>query len=201
MLSTLLTHIFSTEDIRKSVLDHYPPPGLVENGATLAKFKSEGERFKTLVESHAFNCHIRAVANAYGGKAKVYLGQYSRGDAKHASDLPATFLSSDASNPLSKLMEVSDPGFGNFARSYQDYFLSFARTGDPNKLKSPKTTDWPTFIGGPVFQNVLDAGSKGFELGKDNITTAENCDFFLKAWADATKQGGELSLRLGITLC
>jgi hypothetical protein len=98
-------------------------------------------------------------------------------------------------------VEWSDPGFGNFARSYRDYFLSLARTSDPNQLKSPNSIDWPTYVGGPVFQNVLDAGSKGFELIKDNITTAENCNFFSKAWAKATKQGGKSRLRLFEIFC
>jgi carboxylesterase type B len=201
MLGTLISLIFSTEDVRKSILDHYPPVGLLQSLGTLAKHKSEQERFKTFIASHAFNCHVRAVANAYEGRAKVYLGQYSRGDGTHASDLPATFHNSTASNSLSKLMEWSDPGFSNFSRSYQDYFLSLARTGDPNKLKSPNSINWPTYVGGPVFQNVLDAGGKGFELIKDNLTTAENCDFFLKAWAEATKQGGKSRLRRFEILC
>jgi hypothetical protein len=74
VLSTLLSNIFSTEDVRKIVLDHYPQVGLRKSGEPLAKFKSEGERFKIFLESHAFNCQIRSVANTFEGRAKVYLG-------------------------------------------------------------------------------------------------------------------------------
>jgi carboxylesterase type B len=192
-LEILLSNIIPLRELTKPILERYPPTNLKTSAQTSTKFESERERFRVFAATHAFNCHVREIAIAYQHTAKVYLGRYSRGPGRHGDDLLPTFFDLDSSSyPLvSFLTELIDPGFSGFARTLQDYFLSLVRTGDPNKLKAQNAINWPTFTRGPIFQNVLDAGGKGFDLIKDNATTAESCDIFFKAWAEATIQGGK----------
>jgi carboxylesterase type B len=194
-LEILLSNIYPPKEVRKALLERYPPAGAKPSALTWFKFKNEGERFRDFAADHAFNCHIRGIAMAYQDKAKVYLGQYSRGAGRHGDDIFPTFFNGAASDPKSLqsiLSEFNDPGFGDFARTFQSYLLSHARTGNLNSLKAQNAMDWPTFKAGPIFDDVLDAGSKGYQLIKDNFTTAESCNLFFKVWADATAQGGKL---------
>jgi hypothetical protein len=157
----------------------YPTPS-----QTNSKYKDENARMANVMGAGFFICHVRTIANAF--KDKAWIAQYSRGLGKHGMDLQANFYNASASPPR------DDPSFATFAPAYQNFLLSHARTGDPNKLQNAAgTVQWPKASFGPVFGNILEARNKGYALINNKFTGADQCDFWLDVWASATNMGGE----------
>jgi hypothetical protein len=174
-----LVSSYGNNKIKDAIMNKYPAPGQANS-----KYKDEKARMADAMATGFFTCHVRTIANAF--KDKVWIAQYSRGLGKHGMDLQANFYNASGTPPR------EDPGFSTFAPAYQNYMLSHARSGDPNKWQIASGTEkWPKATLGPVFGNVLEAGNKGYTLIKDDLTSAETCDFWLDVWAGATKLGGE----------
>ncbi|KAE9964974.1 hypothetical protein BLS_007936 [Venturia inaequalis] len=172
-----LVYSYGDNKLKDAVVARYPAPG------PGSKYKDEKARMADAMASGFFTCHVRTIANAF--KDKAWIGQYSRGNGRHGTDLQANFYNSSGAPPR------SDPGFATFAPTFQNYLLSHAMSGDPNSLqKGAGAIQWPKANFGPVFGNVLEAGNKGFALIDDNLTSADTCDFWLDVWASATKLGG-----------
>jgi hypothetical protein len=86
----------------------------------------------------------------------------------------------------------ADSNFASFAKRYQSYLTSHARTGDVNKYRVDGTIEWPHAEFGPSLSKVLNATDKGFELIEDTLTRAQDCDFWRDAFAALTSAGGML---------
>jgi carboxylesterase type B len=164
-------------------LRRYPKPG------PNSKFKDEKERFIQYMQFQFFTCHVRTITSAY--KDKSWVAQYSRGTGKHGMDMQADFYNSGGSPPK------GDPGFAQFAPTYQDYLLSHARTGNPNTLgKKSAAILWPKVKFGDTFGDVLEAGKNGFWIIEDQLTKAQDCDVWTDILAGITKAGGRFPFPL-----
>ncbi|KAF2405611.1 alpha/beta-hydrolase [Trichodelitschia bisporula] len=161
--------------IPAAVEKRYPPPG------PGSPYADQVARMQAVMQAGFFACHAWTLAAAYAGKAKTYVAVYGRGSGKHGMDIKADFFNSSKPAPR------DDPGFMEFAPKYQDYLLSHARTGDPNKLRQAGSPEWPVVTVGEKMTNVLEAGNKGFAVGSDPVVSKEECGFWVDVWAGATK--------------
>lgn len=92
-------------------------------------------------------------------------------------DLAANFYDPDNFLSLCNLLHLGDAGYDTFARQFQEYLLSHARTGSPNTIDDSGAIKWQTVEFGPVLGNVMNASDSGFALFDDPATTARDSDF------------------------
>ncbi len=88
------------------------------------------------------------------------------------------------------------PRWGAYARVYQSYFASHARTGDPNqyskKLYIPAAIHWPhpESLDDEKYTKVLNAGDLGFSLITDSENPKSRTEFWTDVAAAVTNCGG-----------
>jgi carboxylesterase type B len=169
----LFLPLVANETVFQDVIDYYwgsypPASRAIHQKFPLAKYNgSQTARLKAFYQFATFTCNTRFIANGF----KTYNLQYSHGTGLHGSDVPADFYNNETNS--------DDPTFGTFARSFQSYLVSHARTGNPNKLRDAGAINWPLVEKGRVFGDVLEAGNAGFRLIDDQLNKAEDCDFWL----------------------
>ena len=171
---------------------HYPPAGI---GSPYLLVR---DRLNAFLTESSFTCNVRALSDAYSGKA--YNLEYQVIPALHATDLLPTFYDINLDlNILGSQWDISlVPLFGSFAQAYQAYLLSHARTGDPNTYKKPLLNvppgiNWPKAdTSGDAITNVLSANNLGFGVGTitDTETTKSRCGFWEEVAAAVTDLGG-----------
>jgi hypothetical protein len=172
MLNNWFGNDTAYDEIKQRGKKFFPPPG--EPGSL---FKSEFDRMSMYSTENSFTCHNRLVANAYAGK--TYSVEYAVGTATHGSDQSATFI-----NPTTVSAE-SIP----VRTAFQSYFVSFIRSGDPNKFRNKETIEWPLTTGfdkemlGNVLRFEQPIGPKGSRLEDDPRQSKDRCQF----WTDVQK--------------
>ena len=170
-----IKHTYSSSQVvRDAISRKLPAP------SKSSRFKSEHDRYAAYMASSTFNCNVRFLTEAY--KGKTYNMQYSRGTAIHGMDLQATFM-----------IGMGDPAFASFATQYMDYFISHAKTGDPNKLRTNESIEWPLVTVAPTLSNVLDAGTNGYTLIEDDDIKEEDCGVFREIQAAVTIAEGSIT--------
>ena len=182
-----------TAGVNAAIEARYPP---VMNDSIVSNYTTEFDRTKAFLGDSSFHCNVRYLTDAYVDKS--YNLQYSVTPGFHATDLLPTFydlnldliaFGNDTSYPLI-------PGFGSFAQAYQSYFVSHARSGDPNTYKKtvnvPPAINWPKpDSSGDEISNVLNAGDLGFNIVSDEETKESVCGFWREVAAAVTNLGGE----------
>ncbi len=160
-----------------------------------SKFSSPMERFRAMVNDWGFAYHTRSLTEAY--KDKTYNIQYSVPPGAHVVDLMAVFYRHDVDlNIFGRKFTLSVPVFGAFAKTYQSYLTSHARTGDPNTYAKGvgkfSTVQWPhPEVGqGEHYSNVLDASLDGFSLITDTQNSRTGYEFWNQLAAAITNFGG-----------
>jgi carboxylesterase type B len=126
---------------------------------------------------NSFTCHNRLVADGYAGK--TYSVEYAVNGATHGADQSATFI-----NPTNVSADAVP-----VRTAFQSYFVSFIRSGDPNKYRNKETIEWPLTTGfdKPLLSNVLKfeqpIGPKGSSLQDDPRQAKDRCAY----WTDMQK--------------
>jgi hypothetical protein len=155
-------------------------------------YASEADRVKDYLRDNLVTCNNRWVSAAFPNKA--YNLQYSIDPAIHAIDIFPTFY--DDGFKISGITIPILPPTSQIILGYQSYFISHARSGDPNTYRS-KTTLPPTVEWNPVEANgaelvapILDVTGTKFSLTEDLQNSAKVCDFWLGFQDRATKLSG-----------
>ena len=171
---------------------HYPP---IVSG-TSHNYSTESSRFEALLGDSSFLCNTRYLTDAYANSTWNLI--YAIPPGLHGSDIIATFY--DANIAFSVLGTEIDlpliPFLGPFAKAYQSYLTSHARTGNPNTFKKtiniPSAIHWPQpgGLAGDVLSNVLRAGDTGFKVVEDAMTKRSVCKFWVDALRELTAYGG-----------
>lgn len=162
------------------------------------------KRAAIAVRDFSFTCNCRQLLDVYNAISKpVYLMSYrfaeEFGIAVHTSDLIPLFWRpgvafSDFSKEFALYdhvdaaeMRIIDATFPAFARAYQNYVISHAVSGNPNKYKVDSTKlDWPAAVFGDTISDVLSMNRKSWYLTTDDQDTAEICDFWAKLATEHT---------------
>lgn len=171
------------------IIARYPP---VRNGGPYA---TERKRLEALFGDVVFLCNVRALTDAYTGKN--FNLQYSTTPSTHGSDVFPLFIfpgfDLDAIKPFTAVI----PGFEAFAQTYRSYFVSHARSGNPNTYRKSyggfEAIHWPRPDNrGDALKNVLNATDSGFEVTTDELTKKSTCRFWQDFARDVTELGGLL---------
>jgi Carboxylesterase family len=177
-----------------SVIDHYfssysPTANAIkERYLSSPSYKDDRARMRDLYQFMTFTCHARWIAEHFPGK--TYSMQYSRNGGLHGSDIMADFYPGIKPGFTAYLSGMNDKNIASFAPSFQAYLLSHARTGDPNTFKAADAPLWPKVTMGSTMTNVLNVTDKAqpYELVADEVTKAEDCDFWKEQLAAMTKE-------------
>jgi carboxylesterase type B len=168
-------------DIVKTIADHYSNIGRMR------------DKLKAFIGDSTFHCNTRWIA--YGYPNKTYMLDYSRMGGQHGTDIIAMFI---GTKTIISAAQNIDKTFPDFAKSYQSYLLSHARTGDPNtyRVMSGPSPTVPLERVKTLDHNltVVEAGPKGFSTIQDKINSKEVCDFWRNIFAQETKSLGKSKL-------
>lgn len=172
--------------VNSAIEKRYPP---VLNGA--GPYKTERDRAKAVVRDLVFLCNVRSLSDAYRGRN--WNLQYSVPPGLHGSDVLPTFFNRNVN--LTLIDEIAgapiSPEFISLIETYQSYFVSQARTGNPNTLKRPRAITWPRpYNKGDVIGGVLDFSDRGFNVITDNQASESVCRFWRHVEATVTDRGG-----------
>jgi carboxylesterase type B len=151
------------------------PPTMDAIRQHYASLPDDKSRIKALYGHSTFTCSNRWIAEYFPGK--TYNVEYGRGLGYHGTDLLANFYT-DSGFSVNTLATLNDRTFGEFAKKYQSYLVSHARTGDPNTFRSGNTPEWPRVKIGDTLTNVMNATNDGFALGTDMATQSKDCTFW-----------------------
>jgi hypothetical protein len=69
--------------------------------------------------------------------------QYAQGSGYHGTDLVADFDHLDNLLSPYSLLHIDDGGCDMFAKRFQQYLISHARSSDSNQLRDAGTVEWP----------------------------------------------------------
>jgi carboxylesterase type B len=167
----------SQSDIVTAITDYYSNIGSMQ------------DKLKAFVGDSTFHCNTRWIASGYSNK--TYMLEYSRMGGQHGTDILAMFI---GTKTIVAAAQNIDTTFPDFAKSYQSYLLSHARTGDPNtyRLKSgpSPTVPWEKVKSPDHDFNVVEAGPNGFSTIQDKINSKKVCDFWQNLFAQETKTLG-----------
>ncbi|KAL2857336.1 carboxylesterase family protein [Aspergillus pseudoustus] len=136
-----------------------------------------------------FTCNLRAVLNSYQNTTWSFQYSFLDGDINgmHASDMPATWYTSQAQDKAIYNGTVSEPLFSQFQR----YLTNHARTGNPNMpgSRNYELKHWPKVSGlhEDVPRNVLNMHNAGFELISDEQMSKRVCDAWTRALVEAVE--------------
>jgi carboxylesterase type B len=159
---------------RESIKKFFPPVS-----GPNSPYKTQKDRGSQYVSEMSFTCHNRILADAYPDR--IYSVQYAVPPATHGSDQAGTFF-----NPLSPQFANLSKAEAEARQAYQSYLISFALTGNPNKVRDQANTiDWPLTAGvnGSTLSNVLNvdnlSGKSGFSLvNNDQFQVKDRCHFW-----------------------
>lgn len=180
----------SNSAITNAIRAFYPIPSLT--GPYLTQFA----RLSAFVRDSSFTCNQYILTNAFAGK--TYNLQYSVSPGIHGSDLLPLFLNDYLGvTALSKTYIFPlIPGFGSLAKTFQSYFTSHARSGNPNKHASLDSLLFPAIkwphpeLGDQMIANVMDVSDIGFSLIVDDQVLKSHCMFQQTINAAVTNCGG-----------
>jgi hypothetical protein len=146
-----------------------------------------------VIQDLSFTCNTRNLFSSYPGIS--YMMEYAYplpALAVHASDLIPLFMNSK--DEALKLLELfGTTGFEAqiyvdmlttlVTPRYQNYFASFALSGDPNALPFSPPLTWPVADGsGDKLSNIMRVqaplGQQPFVLGSDDENSKSKCDFW-----------------------
>ncbi|KAF1990527.1 alpha/beta-hydrolase [Aulographum hederae CBS 113979] len=186
----------SNSKVMNAVMNEYPRTDIRD-----PKWTNIQDREKYFIRDSTFTCNIRYMADAFSKSTPTWNVQYGRGPGLHGYDILANFY--NTGSPLLNFLtafygqQAQGPDFPSFAASYQSYLMSFATTGDPNRLRRQQdpipTIDWPKvedIEGRNYFGNVLNASDAGFQVIDDDKAPVDACGFWVNALAALTTLGG-----------
>ncbi|KAI9713166.1 MAG: hypothetical protein M1820_001151 [Bogoriella megaspora] len=161
-----------------------------------SKYTTQTDRVKDFVRDSSFTTNTRFVTEAYAGK--TYNMQYSVTPGWHATDLIPLFLhpSVDVQVLNETLAVPLLPIIGSYAKTYQSYFTSHARTGNPNSFAElvnfPPAIAWEkvSSTNSEYYTDVLYAGDSGFSYTRDQQNPKSAADFWVQLQAAVTNLGG-----------
>jgi hypothetical protein len=163
----------------------YPP---VE--APGSPFKSTKDRVALYIADAGFNCHHRAVAQAYPDKTYTY--QTALFGGTHYMDQFPSFFDPNGRG-INALLAQASRNVGSI-QAFQSYLVSEIISGNPNTLRNKATTiDWPITSGfsDPTLQGVLNftgpAGPAGFSIITSPRLVKDRCDFWSDVWSEVDK--------------
>lgn len=149
----------------------------------LEKYSNARDRLMEYSRLSTFTCSSRFIAQAY--QKDAWAAQYA---GPHGSDITADFY--DGSTLTGKLTATSKAS--KMKKTYQQYLLSYARTGNPNTFKEPTSPDWPRVKIGSEVGNTLEVDAKKpFQVINDVQNMKPGCDFVIDIFAEATNNGGQ----------
>ncbi|KAL2796165.1 Carboxylesterase [Aspergillus keveii] len=208
--SVLISHVLDEgllsvpDDVPKGQLQHFITSSLPPNSTQQASFmtalfeslysnSTEKEKVAAVYTALFFTCNMRAVLEAYPNPAWAFQYSFLDGEinAMHASDMPATWYSSQLPRPDNYNGNVSDELFSQFQR----YLTNYARTGNPNTPCSRKPeyelSYWPKVSGldADVPRNVLNMVNEGFEVISDEQMSKSVCGAWTRALVEAVESG------------
>ncbi|KAI5460510.1 carboxylesterase family protein [Mariannaea sp. PMI_226] len=141
-----------------------------------------------MIRDASFTCNTRDLFEAYASKS--YMMEYSfptEGFAYHATDLIALFANSrdEVKTMLAKTLGNVTAGIYadvlnfNVRKNYQQYFASFAISGNPNTLQPTLPRHWSIATGGEVLSNVMKVTGVFSNETRDDQNTKTSCDFWI----------------------
>jgi hypothetical protein len=153
-------------------------------------FKDTRERLALYTADAGFNCHHRAIAQAYPGKTWTY--QASLLNGTHYMDQFPSFFDPNGKGMWGFLARASPDT--KSLQAFQSYLVSEIITGNPNTLRdNARTIEWPITTGlvDPGLKGVLNfstpMGPQGFSIVTSQRLVKERCEF----WDDVWSQLGE----------
>jgi hypothetical protein len=150
-------------------------------------FNNTQDRLALFVADAGFNCHHRAVVQAYPGKTYTY--QASLWNGGHYVDQFPSFFDPNGGGYNQRLKEASKTLKPLYA--FMSYLVSEIVTGDPNTLRDKETTiAWPTTAGvadktlSSVLQFSKPTGPDGFAVIVSPKLVKDRCDFWTDFWSE-----------------
>jgi hypothetical protein len=153
-------------------------------------FRNTTQRVASYVADAGFNCHHRAIAQAYPGRTYTY--QASLWSGTHYVDQFPSFYDPGgigANIALSKMSSKPRP-----LQAFQSYLVSEVVAGNPNTFRDKDTTiEWPVApdTSGPTIQKVLDfkgaTGPSGFAIVPSQRLRKDRCEFWNDVWIELEK--------------
>ncbi|QDS76157.1 hypothetical protein FKW77_007469 [Venturia effusa] len=150
-------------------------------------FKTTSERVARYVADVGFNCHHRALAQAYPKSTYTY--QTSLWGGTHYMDQFPSFFDPNGTG-VNLIMKSTTTDMASL-QAFQSYLVSEIVARDPNTFRSKdKTVEWPITGGysGAALDGVLNftspAGPGGFSVITSERLGKERCDFWNEVWAE-----------------
>lgn len=186
------------DEYARSVFGNRTSPGLTKLFGRLQElypavetpnspFKTTNERVARYVADVGFNCHHRALAQAY--PTSTYTYQTSLWGGTHYMDQFPSFF--DPNGVGVNLVLKSTTKDVTALQAFQSYLVSEIVTGDPNTLRNKdKTIEWPITAGynGTALDGVLNftspAGPGGFSVITSERLLKERCEFWNDVWTE-----------------
>lgn len=171
----------------------YQPPALLRS-----PYQSNFQRLAAFTRDSSFTCNQFSLTNAFLGD--TWNLQYGVTPGLHGTDLVPLFFNGFVNSSFprqgSSFVYPLAPGIESLAKTFQGYFTSHARSGDPNTYPTKSRLLFPAIywphpsLGGERFTNVLNAGDAAFSLLSDDQVLNSHCDFQLQVAAAVTNCGG-----------
>ncbi|TID13007.1 putative GTP cyclohydrolase-2 [Venturia nashicola] len=186
------------DEYARSVFGNRISPGLAKLSGRLQElypavekpgspFKTTNERVAHFVADIGFNCHHRALAQAY--PTSTYTYQASLWGGTHYMDQFPSFF--DPAGVGVNLILKSTTSDVPSLQAFQTYLVSAIVTGDPNTLRNKdKTIEWPITAGfnDTALKGVLNftspTGPGGFSVIASDRLVKERCDFWNEVWTE-----------------
>ncbi|KAE9967136.1 hypothetical protein EG328_008398 [Venturia inaequalis] len=150
-------------------------------------FKTTNEQVARYIADMDFNCHHRALAQAY--PTSTYTYQTSLWGGTHYMDQFPSFFDPNGIG-VNLILKSSTRDLSSL-QAFQSYLVSEIITGDPNTLRSKdKTIEWPLTAGfnDTALKGVLNftspSGPDGFSVITSERLMKERCDFWNEFWTE-----------------
>lgn len=149
-------------------------------------FKNIADRYAAYVADAGFNCHHRAVAQAYPDKTYTY--QSSLWNGTHYMDQFPSFFDSQSTSYINQIMLRYAPSL-NAVQAFQSYLVSEIVSGNPNKLRNNATIEWPVTSGFDAASvhgvlNFTDSyGPQSFKVIASDKLIKKRCEFWEEVWS------------------
>jgi hypothetical protein len=149
-------------------------------------FKDTQQRLAFYTADAGFNCHHRAIVQAYPEKTYTYQAAIFSGT--HYIDQFPTFFDPKGRGMWGMLARLSKNT--RALQAFQSYLISEIVTGNPNKLRDTATTiEWPITTGftdpglGGVLNFTTPTGPEGFSIITSQRLVKERCEFWNDVWS------------------
>ncbi|XXH04130.1 hypothetical protein Hte_010542 [Hypoxylon texense] len=203
----LFTPNISTSEEFDEFLHEFLPSESLENEITAIKEKytcTDGDYLQclaTVIRDSMFTCNTRDLFDAFPKMSYMMRYEFpNAGFAVHATDLIPLFVNSrqeivDLLNSLLKesadkwwvklVVEGYATLLDHIPKIYQNYFASFALTGDPNTGLVEPEVPWPIADGsGDELSGVLNIGLKEWDRNIDTISDDQNAKSICSFWTE-----------------